>query len=376
MPSWVKTASGTVSDLNQNLCKLRNIDIEIAEKEHTGFADIFWPMITSAEHAHEIYGPEYAVSGKDGVHPGWAGHTLMAYAFLKALGVDGEIGTLTVDLAANQATASQGHAVLGFQNGEAQFKSSRYPFCASGGEMGKDDNIRSGMTLVPFQKDLNRLMLIVKGGKAANYEVIWGETSHTYTWKQLASGINLADEFPVNPFTEAFKKVDAAVGAKQDYEQKEIQQIFHALLGGKFKTADEIKDPEIKELFGLRTADGALDSEGGHQGRGSEAGAAGGGDQGGVCAGDAILLRLSRNSGRRGEMTKPECRMTMGAASLAFGGGFWPQRGAARRNCNQTLAWNEGRRCETGRRIVETHGRESGKCGGFNRVHSRFSNSD
>jgi GDSL-like Lipase/Acylhydrolase family len=261
MPSWVKTAKGTVDDLNGSLCKLRNIDIEIAAREHAGFADIFWPMITAAIHAHEIYGPEYAVSGKDGVHPGWAGHTLMAYAFLKGLGLDGNIGTLTVDLAAHQATGSEGHTALGFENGEAQFKSSRYPFCAAGGEVAKDDNIRSGMTLIPFEKDLNRLTLIVKGGKAANYEITWGVASRTYTADELARGVNLADDFPVNPFSEAFKKVDDAVAAKQAYEQKEIQQIFHALLDGKFKTVEEIKDPEIKELFALRTADGALDRD-------------------------------------------------------------------------------------------------------------------
>jgi lysophospholipase L1-like esterase len=261
MPSWVKTAKGTAQDLNENLCTLRNIDIEIAAKEHARFADIFWPMITAAVHAHEIYGPEYAVSGKDGVHPGWAGHTLMAYAFLKALGLNGDIGTLTVDLASNKATASKGHTALGFENGEAKFTSSRYPFCAAGGETAKDDNIRSGMTLIPFQKDLNRLTLIVKGAKAASYEITWGETSRAYTAAELERGVNLADDFPVNPFSEAFKKVDAAVGEKQAYEQKEIQQIFHALLDGKFKTEQEIKDPEIKELYALRTADGALDRD-------------------------------------------------------------------------------------------------------------------
>jgi len=261
MPSWVKTARGTAQDLNENLCKLRNIDIEIAAREHTGFADIFWPMINAAVHAHETYGPDYSVSGRDGVHPGWAGHTLMAYAFLKALGLDGDIGTLTVDLGSNKATASKGHTALGFENGEAKFTSTRYPFCAAGGEPAKDDNIRSGMTLIPFQKDLNRLTLIVKGGKAASYEITWGAASRTYIADELARGVNLADDFPVNPFSDAFKKVDDAVAAKQAYEQKEIQQIFHALLDGKFKTAEDIKDPEVQELFALRTADGALDRD-------------------------------------------------------------------------------------------------------------------
>ncbi|MBC8001553.1 MAG: SGNH/GDSL hydrolase family protein, partial [Opitutaceae bacterium] len=43
MPSWVRTATGTVADLNENLCKLRNIDLEIAKTERVAFADVFWP---------------------------------------------------------------------------------------------------------------------------------------------------------------------------------------------------------------------------------------------------------------------------------------------------------------------------------------------
>src|ERR1035438_3679362 len=43
IPSWQKRTNDTVLDLNLNLCHLRNIDIEIAEKEGVGFADVFWP---------------------------------------------------------------------------------------------------------------------------------------------------------------------------------------------------------------------------------------------------------------------------------------------------------------------------------------------
>jgi len=42
MPSWVKTASGTVDDLNLSLCTLRNLDIEMAAREGVTFADVFW----------------------------------------------------------------------------------------------------------------------------------------------------------------------------------------------------------------------------------------------------------------------------------------------------------------------------------------------
>ena len=41
------------------------------------------------------YGKQYALAGEaDGVHPDENGHLVMAYAFLKALGCDGDIGTI------------------------------------------------------------------------------------------------------------------------------------------------------------------------------------------------------------------------------------------------------------------------------------------
>src|SRR5437870_3548442 len=64
MPGWVKSANGTVEDLNLNLCKLRNIGIEIAEKEKVGFADVFWPMISAGAEAQRRYGTNYAIAGK------------------------------------------------------------------------------------------------------------------------------------------------------------------------------------------------------------------------------------------------------------------------------------------------------------------------
>ena len=260
MPHWVKSASGTVEDLNLSLCKLRNNDIEIAEQEHVAFADIFWPMLTAGFTARREYDPDYAIAGKDGVHPGLAGQLLMAYAFLKAMGLDGEIGTVTVDLASGKSTATAGHEVISSQAGKVTLKSSRYPFCATGDEA-SDGSIRSGMALVPFNQDLNRLTLVVKHAKARRYLVTWGKYASSYTAKELARGVNLAADFPANPFSEAFMQVDEAVAAKQSYETKQIKQIFHGLMAGKFRSAGEIKDAEMKELFGLRDSAGKLDKE-------------------------------------------------------------------------------------------------------------------
>ncbi len=232
VPGWVKTANGTVDDLNVSLLGLRNADVALAAKEGTRFADVFWPMLTSAYAAHDKYGANYNVAGGDGVHPGWAGHVVMAYAYLHAMGLSGDIGTITWDLAAGKATASAGHTVASASGGELHLTSTRYPFCATGA-LDQDGSIRSGMTLVPFNHDLNRLMLVAKGGSAKAYTVTWGAESHEYSAEQLAAGVNLADDFIVNPFSAAFAKVDEAVRTKQEYETKQVKEVFHGEEGKK-----------------------------------------------------------------------------------------------------------------------------------------------
>ncbi len=244
--------------LNLNLCELRNIDIDIAGQEKVGFADVFWPMLTGEFAAHQKYATNYYIAGKDGVHPGWAGHLVMAYAFLKGFGLDGEIGTLNLDLRSGKGKASKGHEVLSSKDGEFQIKSTRYPFCATG-DAASDESIRSGATLAPFNQELNRMTLIARKGKAKRYKVTWGSESHSYTAQQLEKGVNLTEDYVMNPFVDAFRKVDEAVAAKQRYETKQIKQVFHELAKGKYKSEEEIKDKDIKALFALGNGAGKFD---------------------------------------------------------------------------------------------------------------------
>lgn len=226
MPSWVKSATGTVEDLNLNLCKLRNAGIDLATQKGVAFADVFWPMFTAGFEAQGKFGPDFAIAGKDGVHPDWAGQTVMAYAYLKALGLDGDLGYCMVDLANGTTSATGGHTVDSFKDGTLTVTSQRYPFCATG-EPDKDNSIRAGMALVPFNQDLNRFNFVVLGAPASGCKVTWGGTSKAYSAAQLAAGVNLAADFPVNPFSEAFAKLDAAVAAKQAYETRQIKMLFH-----------------------------------------------------------------------------------------------------------------------------------------------------
>jgi lysophospholipase L1-like esterase len=257
MPSWVKSANGTVDDLNVNLCNLRNIGIDIARTERVGFADVYWPMIDAGIAGQQRYGTNFLIAGNDGVHPGWAGQAMMAYAFLKSFGLYGEIGKFTVDLKHNSLKPSAGHTLVSggtgefaAANGEFVLMSYRYPFigCAQAvegektkppfpgcaPEAGKEtDSIRAALALTKFDEELNRLMLVVMNAKPVNYRVTWGGNSKEFTAQQLQKGINLAAEFPVNPFSGPFARVDAAVAAKQAFETKQIKQIFHGDEGKK-----------------------------------------------------------------------------------------------------------------------------------------------
>lgn len=221
---WGRADSET---MNLNLCELRNIDIELARQEQVAFADVFWPMLTLGHRATNEFGVNYAIAGKDAVHPGWAGHVVMAAAFLHALGVDGDLGTFTVDLAEGKASATGGHEVVSFANGELALKSGRYPFCAPAGDLGDDNALRSGMALSEFQSRFNRMRLVARNATAGKYRVTWGTETKTFTGEQLSAGLNLPAEFVKTPFDEAFKRLDEAVGRKQNYETKQIKSLFH-----------------------------------------------------------------------------------------------------------------------------------------------------
>ena len=225
--SWVKSASGTLEEHNLHLCALRNLDVAIAAQEKVRFADVFWPMFTAGFEARRRYGPDYALAGEDGVHPGWAGQLVMARAYLKAMGLEGDLGTFTVNLKTQRAETTPGHTCDRATPSQFTFTSRRYPYCATGA-VDRANSVRSAMSLVPFNDELNRLRLVVKGATAANYKVTWGEESKLFPAAQLAKGINLAEEFAANPFLPAFRRVEAAVAAKQTYETEQVKKAFRS----------------------------------------------------------------------------------------------------------------------------------------------------
>jgi lysophospholipase L1-like esterase len=223
---------------NQTLAALRDIAREVARSSDVVFADVYSPMYDAMVKGKAKYGPEYYVPGHDGFHPNPNGQLVMAYAFLKALGCSGDIGTFTVDMAKNQAEVTEGHKLLACNQGTVELESTRYPFCFFGDP--KDPMGTSGMTeFIPFNSELNRLTLIVKDPPAENCKITWGNTSKNFTKAQLTAGINLAAEFIDNPFGEPFRKVEALVRQQQDYETPLVQNLINKLPEFKKMIPDE-----------------------------------------------------------------------------------------------------------------------------------------
>jgi lysophospholipase L1-like esterase len=217
---------------NQNLGALAAIDKDIAAKEGVVYAPVFEDMLDTMKKAKAKFGDDYNFGGGDGVHPGPNGHLVMAYAFLKALGCDGNIGTITVDYGSKQATGSPGQEIVSYQDGTVNVKSTRYPFCFSGTlDSKKPDDTAAVTQVFPFNDDLNRYLLVVKGLTTPKAKITWGATTKEYTAGQLAQGINLAAEFLVNPFVDQFNKVDGAVHVQENQETMLFQMFMHNVPG-------------------------------------------------------------------------------------------------------------------------------------------------
>jgi len=214
-----KNATVSAEEYNRTLGRLGQIAKEVAQSEGCLFADVHSPIMDTMTKAKAALGQKYPVlSSTDGVHSGPNGHLIMAYAFLKALGCDGNIGTIDFDAASGKATATEGHQVVSSGPGEIVIESTRYPYCFTRGNDHQTGPTASILPYLSFNDDLNRYILKVNHLSTPKARITWGQQSKDFTAEQLSQGINLAAEFLDNPFVEPFAKVSKKSADKQNFE--------------------------------------------------------------------------------------------------------------------------------------------------------------
>jgi len=260
--TWDKRGGNTTAAVyNESLTKLAGFAKEVADKYEQIYAPINEVMNDVMVKAKARYGQEHHVAGADGVHPAENGHLAMAYTFLKAMGFDGDIGTITVDWGKG-AKGTEGHEVVGFNGGDIEVVSRRYPFCFQGPAEGQWGTV-SVLEFLPFQKDLNRFQLVVKGLPGSKAKVKWGDSSKEFSREELAEGINLAAEFLKHPLCDAFELVSKKVAEKQQFERLMIKQAITHIpsIMGQFEDDKEMAEITDKMRDKLMSREKELQKE-------------------------------------------------------------------------------------------------------------------
>jgi lysophospholipase L1-like esterase len=227
-PATYNRPGADAATYNKTLSALADIDKDVAAKEGVTYVDIFGIFTDVMNKAKAARGAGYAVGGPDGVHPNPDGHLIMTYAFLKALGYDGAIATVTVDLNSGDAQATPGTKVTSFDKdkGVVNLECTRYPFSFTGAPTDTNGNNAGILPVLPFNQDFNRYLLVVKGvtGKA---KVQWGGyPAQEYTGDELAKGVNLTEKFMDHPFHGPFFTVDHDVLVQEAHEERIVQDFL------------------------------------------------------------------------------------------------------------------------------------------------------
>ena len=156
--------------------------------------------------------PAAFIGGGDAVHPGPAGHTIMAWAILKALDAPALVSRAEIDGAAGKVVAAEGCRVTNLKadNGTVAFDRSDDAL-----PMPVDAKAEPALKLAPILQDLDRYELQVTSLPTGTYELsIDGESIGKASSDELAKGWNLA--ISAGPITKQAQEVLGLVFQKNN----------------------------------------------------------------------------------------------------------------------------------------------------------------
>jgi len=197
---------------NESLRKFSDGLKEVCSRQGATFVDQFDPYmaIMLRERAAN---PTALIGGGDAVHPGPTGHTIMAWAILKALGATPMVARAEVDYAAKKSSTSQCEiSNLKVADGTVSFDRLDEAL-----PMPIDPRAEASLKLAPVLEDLDRYELRISGLPEATYELsIDGEAASKASAAELAKGLNLAVQ--AGPITKQAQQVlDLVVKKNNQY---------------------------------------------------------------------------------------------------------------------------------------------------------------
>jgi lysophospholipase L1-like esterase len=225
--------------VNDALGKCGEIGRDLAVTYQGSVVDFHGPM-TRMNAEQQAKDPSYTLVGADRVHPGEAGHLVMAYLFLKAQGMTPCVSTVEIDAAQGKVIDAERCMVSGLksENGLVSFDclAQSLPFPVS-------DGAKPALALVPFVDELNQEMLSVDGLAAGQYEiVIDGQPVQEISAAELKAGVNLATNVRTPQYQQAL-----AVKALNDKR--------HTLISQRLRTIAAVWHFTLSQVPGLQPDD-------------------------------------------------------------------------------------------------------------------------
>jgi lysophospholipase L1-like esterase len=195
---------------SEALAQVVEFQHDAANKNGWPFVDFFHPM-QQINQTRQQKDSTFSLTPNDRIHPDNDGHMVMAYLFLKAQGLSNKpVAAFQINAKSKKVLKSENcliSAVTPTATG-VRFNylahSLPYPLdtIPRGWENRKPQS--DALKIVPFTKEFNQELVQVTGLENKDYNLlIDGQRVGTYTGRQLAAGVNLADNIRTPQYQQA-----------------------------------------------------------------------------------------------------------------------------------------------------------------------------
>ncbi len=209
------------------MIEIANFQEAAAKKNIWGFVDLMRPMTAINEREQKL-DTNYTLTGTDRIHPGNAGHFVMAYFFLKSQGLTGSVvADVVIDAATGKLQKAVNSSIKNIvtKGGKVSFdytvSSLPFPTDTVPRCWGNTQRQSDALAVIPFTEEFNKELLTIKGLKSSAPYVLTIDGERIRGWQggQFAKGINLAVVTNTPQYQQA-QKVAGLLLKYRDLEQK------------------------------------------------------------------------------------------------------------------------------------------------------------
>lgn len=162
---------------------------DIADKYKLTTID-YWTILSQINSKLQKDDPSATIIGNDRVHPGSAGHMVMAWQFLRTTQSPLFVSQISINVSEDNAVQTSNCEISKLKSNKKQLRflchENSLPFPL-------DDGAAKALELVPFTKDFNEELLQVQGLRSGNYALYIDDVKiNTYSNLELGKGVDLS----------------------------------------------------------------------------------------------------------------------------------------------------------------------------------------